>query len=236
MTRERLTPTIEDYLSVIFVLERDGEPVVGARVAELMGVTPPTVTNTLKRMVRDGLVEMDVPRGAHLTESGQEAARSVIRRHMLTEWMLSRMLSWSKLHQEAHQLEHAISDEMEAALQIELKQPELCPHGNPLPGYESVVEGWQPLTLAQAGERVIIRRIHELAEEMPEMLAFLEAKGVGMGQSAQVKEVLPFNQTVTLALPAGEVTLGFAAARYIFVERSLEQFSGDRSGIAEANP
>jgi DtxR family Mn-dependent transcriptional regulator len=209
--------TIENYLSLVFILERDGEPVVGARLAELLGVSPPTVTNTLKRMARDGLVSLDQP-GTHLTEKGLQAARSVMRRHMLTEWMLAKMLSWSKSHEQAHHLEHAISDEIEAALLKEWGNPQTCPHGNPLPGREAVVAGWTPLTSVAAGQAVTIRRIHELAEETHGLLAFLEEKGVMPGHTATVVEVLPFNQTITLRLENGDVSLGFATARYIFVE------------------
>ncbi len=210
--------TIENYLSLMFILERDGEPVVGTRLAELLGVTPPTVTNTLKRMARDRLVTLDKT-GPHLTESGREAGRTVLRRHMLTEWMLQKMLSWSKSHEQAHHLEHAISDEIEAALVREWGNPQTCPHGNPLPGYEDVVAGWVRLTSLTAGETVTIRRVHELAEETPGLLAFLEEKGIMPGRTATVVEVLPFNQTITLRLEQGEATLGFAAARDIYVEK-----------------
>src|SRR3989304_8427035 len=106
----KLTATVENYLSLVYVLERDNEPVVGVHLAELLGVTPPTVTNTLKRMSRDGLIVMD-KKGTRLTKTGRESARTVTRRHMLTEWMMARMLPWSKLHREAHNLEHAISPE-----------------------------------------------------------------------------------------------------------------------------
>jgi DtxR family Mn-dependent transcriptional regulator len=210
--------TIENYLSLMFVLERDGEPVVGARLAELLGVSPPTVTNTLKRMARDGLTSLDQPPGPHLTEKGLQAARTVMRRHMLTEWMLQKMLSWSKSHQQAHHLEHAISDEIEAALIKEWADPKTCPHGNPLPGHEAVVANWVPLTSLAVGQKVIIRRIHELAEETSGLLAFLEEKGIMPGRHAVVAEVLPFNETITLRLENGDAALGFAAARYIFVE------------------
>jgi len=81
--KTRPTSTIEDYLSLLLILERDNEPVVGARLAELIGVSPPTVTNTLQRMLRDGLIIPDKTRGSLLTEKGLEAARSVMRRHML---------------------------------------------------------------------------------------------------------------------------------------------------------
>lgn len=217
---EKPSATIEDYLSLLYITERDGEPASGARLAELLGVTPPTVTNALKRMSRDGLVEMDASHSPKLTQHGDELARSVLRRHMLAEWMLIRLLSWSKVHQEAHGFEHTISDDVEAALLEELNQPETCPHGNPLPGFEDSVSDWVALPLVKIGEEVIIRRIHELAEEIPGLLAFLEENHIEPGQPVTVTEVLPFNQTITLAVEGKAVTLGFSTARQIFVETS----------------
>ncbi len=218
LMNEKISATIEDYLQAIFVLERDGEPVNGVRLADLLGVTPPTVTNTLKRMARDGLITVDSSHIPHLTGTGREAASSVLRKHMLAECMLNRMLSWSKLHKEAHELEHAISSEVEAALLEDLDNPEFCPHGNPFPGHEAAVSGWIPLTRAAAGTKGIIRRIHEFAEDNPAILGFLEEKGIAPGHAVTVEEVLPFNETVTIRMGEQEVSLGFAIARYIFIE------------------
>jgi len=87
-------------------------------LAELLGVSPPTVTNTLKRMARDGLVALDDPQGPRLTETGWKAASSVMRRHMLIEWLLTRMVGWAKSHSQAHELEHVVSAELEKALRM----------------------------------------------------------------------------------------------------------------------
>jgi DtxR family transcriptional regulator, Mn-dependent transcriptional regulator len=219
MEQTKHSQTIEDYLSLIYVMERDREPVVGARLAELLGVTPPTVTNTMKRMARDGLITMD-ENGTHLTPEGWAAAKDVMRRHMLMEWMMIKILPWSKLHGEAHNLEHAVSPEAEAAVYEELGRPQTCPHGNPLPGCEAAVANWVPLTELASGEKVIIRRIHELAEENPPLLAFLEEKKVMPGTPATVGEILPFNQTISIEVEGRPVTLGFAAAKYIFAEQN----------------
>jgi DtxR family Mn-dependent transcriptional regulator len=218
MDQSRPSPTIEDYLSTMFVLQRDGEPIVGARLAELIGVSAPTVTNTLKRMARDGLVVPDEIQGTRLTESGWQAASSVMRRHMLTEWLLARLVGWSKSHTQAHGMEHVVSEELEAALADDLENPKTCPHGNPMPGWEQVVAGWTPLISHGAGETVTVRRVHELAEEMEGLLPFLEEKGLLPGQAVMVAEVLPFNQTVTVLVGEQPVTLGFGVARYLFVE------------------
>lgn len=220
--KSALSATIQDYLSLIYVMERDQEPIVGTRLAELLGVTPPTVTNTLKRMTRDGLLIMDKD-GTHLTETGWAEARVVMRRHMLTEWMMIKTLPWSKLHNEAHHLEHAISAMTEAALMEQLGHPKTCPHGNPLPGCEEAVAAWIPLTEIAVGKTVIIRRIHELAEENAPLLSYLEAKGITPGAKAVVTEILPFNQTIAIEVAAQWVTLGNAAARYIFVEMIAQE-------------
>ncbi len=218
---DKLSTTIENYLSLMYVLERDKEPVVGVRLAQLLSVTPPTVTNTLKRMVRDGLITMD-KNGTRLTKAGKQFARTVVRRHMLTEWMMARILPWSKLHQEAHNLEHAISSEVETALFEEVGHPQTCPHGNPLPGCEEAVAAWIPLTETSPRDVAIIKRVHELAEYNLELLAFLEGKGLMPDAEVMVREVLPFNQTVTLEVRGQVVTLGFASAQHLFVELRSE--------------
>src|SRR5512138_1982471 len=161
----RPTPTIEDYLAIMYVMERDHEEIIAARLAESLGVAPPTVTVTLKRMERDGWIEIKGRKSIQLTRAGCEAASSVIRRHMLTEWMLARMLKipWSHIHTEAHQIEHTISAEMETQMRENLDDPQLCPHGNPLPGFEHVAAQWIPLTQLSQGDRVVIKRIHETA-------------------------------------------------------------------------
>ena len=219
--QSRPTPTIEDYLAIMFVMERDGEEIIAARLAESLEVTPPTVTVTLKRMERDGWIEVEGRKNIHLTELGCEAASSVIRRHMLTEWMLARMLKvpWSEVHSEAHAIEHSISDDIENKMRQNFDDPQLCPHGNPLPGYEYVTALWKPLTQMQTGEQVEIRRIHELAEDDSELMQYLENNGVIPGTLAEICEVLPFNQTLTLGLGDRKVVLGFPAAQYIYVEK-----------------
>jgi DtxR family transcriptional regulator, Mn-dependent transcriptional regulator len=167
--------------------------------------------------VRDGLITMD-ENGTHLTETGRENARLIVRKHMLMEWMMEKMLPWSKLHSEAHNLEHAISEDAENALDHELGHPKTCPHGNPLPGYEDIVKDFLPLTQIPLGQCVVIRRIHELAEQNSELMNYLELKGLFIGKQVTLTEILPFNHTLTIKINKTPVTLGFAVARYIFVE------------------
>ena len=216
------SPTVEDYLMTMHVLERDHGEIVAARLVEQLGVTHPTVAMTLKRMERDRWITGKGRRGGiHLTDAGRSAAHSVVRRHMLTEWLLLKILKvpYLQIHAEAHHLEHAISNAIEERLVDVLGAPQTCPHGNPLPGYESVTRGWPSLIEFIPGEKLRIRRIHEFAEDNQDLLRFLVENKVMPGNEATIKEILSFNQTLTLKVSGVPVVLGFAAARSLYGER-----------------
>jgi DtxR family Mn-dependent transcriptional regulator len=218
----RPTHTVEDYLMTMHVLDRDYGEIVPARMAEILNVAPATVTMTLKRMGRDEWITGKSRHGGiRLTEAGRAAAHSVVRRHMLTEWLLLKILKvpFLQIHAEAHNLEHAISAQLEERLVDILNAPQICPHGNPFPAYEEAVRQWIPLTEVKTGEQVIMRRIHEFAENNQELLAYLKENGILPCTEVQVAEILPFNQTVTLHVEGRPVILGFAAARSLYVER-----------------
>jgi len=216
----RPTATIEHYLGAIYTLERDGEKAIGARLAELLQVSPPTVTTTLKRMARDGWIVADERKGIHLTKHGNLAARDVIRRHMLAELMLARMLNmaWSDVHDEANTLEHSISIEIEQRMVEQLDFPDVCPHGNPLPGHEEVTASWIPIVDLKEGERAVIRRVHEQAEDNQSLLKFLEINRLVPGIEIRAVEILPVNQTITIVRGGENLTLGFSVAEFLYVE------------------
>ncbi len=222
---ERPSPTIEDYLGVIYTLARDGERVIGARLAESLDVSPPTVTATLKRMDRDGWIVLGEDKTIALTETGKAMAMSVIRRHMLTEWMLARVLKLplSEIHREAHQIEHTLSPEVEERLQSEMEDPRVCPHGNPLPGFEDAVSQWQPLSQVGQGALVILQRIHENLEDQYEILSFLEANALQPGAEIRVEEVLLFNETMRISVGRKTVILGLTLAELLYVDPVQEE-------------
>jgi len=215
----RPSATIEDYLGVIYTIARDGERVIGARLAESLEVSAPTVTATLKRMERDGWIRIDENKEINLTNTGLTAARSVIRRHMLTEWMLSKVLKLplSELHREAHQIEHTISSEVEKRLQSEMENPRFCPHGNPLPGYEDAVSEWLALSDIEPGVEVMLQRIHENLEDQYDSLSFFESQGLMPGVRIRVIEVLPFNETIQVQVNNRQVILGTRLANQLYV-------------------
>ena len=218
------SPTIEDYLGVIYTLDRDRETIIGVKLSELLEVSAPTVTETLKRMIRDKWITMDEKKEIHLTEKGNKAAASIIRKHMLTEWMLSRILDvpWSQVHEEAHKIEHSISADVAEKMQERLDDPKLCPHGNPFPGYEDMAKNWLHLVDMEKGDNFIIRRIHEFGEEDLDLMNFLQKNGIQPTVEGVVIEKLPFNETITLQVGKREVSLGFKTAKLIFVDKINE--------------
>jgi DtxR family Mn-dependent transcriptional regulator len=223
-TTDRPTPTVEDYLMTMHVMERDYGEIIAARLAEMLNVSPATVAMTLKRMERDNWITGKGRKGIHLTETGRSAAHSVIRRHMLTEWLLVKLLRVpiALTHDEAHGIEHAISPQLEERLREVLEDPKVCPHGNPFPGCEQVTSQWIPLTELEAGQVVVIRRIHEFAEDNHDLLLFLAENGIAPGAAIKIVEILPFNQTLSVQLDGKTITLGFQAARFIFAEKPVK--------------
>jgi len=213
---------VEDYLMTMQVMERDHGEIIAARLAEMMNVTPATVAMTLKRMERDNWITGTGRKAVRLTETGRSAAHSVIRRHMLTEWLLVSVLKvpLSETHNEAHNIEHAISAQLEERMRETLGNPQTCPHGNPLPGCEHVTTHWFPLTDLPVGAEVTIRRIHEFAEDNSELLTFLVTSGIVPAAKIKVIDILPFNQTLTIMAAGKPITLGFSAARFIFAEKA----------------
>jgi DtxR family Mn-dependent transcriptional regulator len=189
MERLAATETVEEYLETIYNLAMEGEPVIGARLAERFSVSAPTVTETLKRMVRDGLVEMDSKRQITLTPQGTELAEAVLRRHRLTERFLVDMLGmqWHEVHEEACRLEHRISGAVEERVVAALGSPTTCPHGNPIPGYVPSArtyladQGAFRLLHAEPGRAVAILCVSEVVEDEEALILYLHERGLTPG-------------------------------------------------------
>jgi len=181
--------TVEEYLESIYNMSMEDELVIGARLAERFHVSAPTVTEMLKRLVRDGYVEMDMKRHVTLTESGNQAAEAVLRRHRLTERFLVDMLGmqWHEVHEEACRLEHFISGAVEARVIASLHNPTTCPHGNPIPGQVSNAREYLKehhafrLSAATDGEYVQIFCISEVVEDEEALILYLQQKGLTPG-------------------------------------------------------
>lgn len=190
-----LTPTTEDYLQAIDGLQTERREVIAARLAERLRVSPASVSQTVDRMVRRGLVEVGDDHRITLTPAGRDAADTIVRRHRLTERFLTDILhlEWAQAHEEAHRLEHAISDLVEARLNDLLGGPETCPHGSPIPGNfpEGGDRDWIVLDTLRAGETATIVQISEMVEDDPELLSYCATKNLRPGVEVTVKETGP---------------------------------------------
>ena len=213
---------VEEYAETIYNISMEGDTVIGARLAERFRVAPPTVTETLKRMTRDGLVEMDAKRQVTLTPKGVELAEAVLRRHRLTERFLVEMLGmqWHQVHEEAHRLEHALSPRVEERLATLLGMPSTCPHGNPIPGMPAPAPTHPfPLDQAPEGATVVVERITEEAEADRRLLEHLWNSDVKPGTRLRIDEVAPWAGTIAMSAPGrgARIVLGLAAAAKIWV-------------------
>jgi DtxR family transcriptional regulator, Mn-dependent transcriptional regulator len=211
-------PPVEEYLKVTYELEEEGIPVIRARLAERLGHSGPTVTETVRRLVESGHLEVH-DRALRLTKQGRDRAEAVVRRHRLAERLLADVigLDWAKVHQEAGRWEHVISQEVEERLVVLLDDPATCPHGNPIPGSNRPRRHLRLLSGARPGEEVRLERITETVEVDLDTLEYLDAHGFRPGTRADVKERAPDG---TLTLAVGETTLAVspALAAQLYVE------------------
>lgn len=208
--------TVEDYLMEIYDMGRAGQPVIAARLTDKMGVAAPTVWNTVHRMQRDGHVEIDErTKEITLSQTGLKFAESIKRRHLLTERLLVDILGldWADAHEEAHLIEHTITPRVEAKIMAKLGNPTTCPHGNPMPGLDPAMRPkTRPLATAEAGDEWDIDGINEPAEENHELMTFYQRNGFVPGARVKVKDVAPYNSTITVEVGGRDVTLGMVAA------------------------
>ena len=211
----------EDYLALIYGMQHSGQQVIGARLAERLHLTLPTVTVTLKRMERDGLVKHGRRNEVTLTRQGQQAAESLMRRHALAERLLTDILglSWVEVHAEAHKFEHIISPKVEARLMEMLSYPATCPHGNPIPGQAatSLPQGTPLDDLNEPGVHRVVR-IAEEAETNLELMAYIDHRNLKPGVELRFLGREPFGGSLTVELGGETFSVGPAAARVIFVD------------------
>ncbi|KPV50611.1 DNA-binding protein [Kouleothrix aurantiaca] len=206
--QEGPTEKMREYLEVIYYLSARNEPVIGARLAEWMNVTPPTVTNIVQRMEDQGYIARDGRGEIKFTDEGFAMAEAMVKRHRVLERFLVDVMGipWHKIHEEAVRLEHSLSPLMEERIASLVGQSTTCPHGNPIPGSGVGYVGNLRLDRAEPGSQFRLRRIVEEAEEDSELMRYLQNAGLTPGASFEVTDQSP-SYGVTLRTGQQTITL-----------------------------
>ena len=228
-----LIDTTEMYLRTIYELEEEGIVPLRARIAERLAQSGPTVSQTVARMERDGLLSVSGDRHLELTPLGREKATRVMRKHRLAERLLLDVigLEWEFVHDEACRWEHVMSDRVERKLLDMLADPRESPYGNPIPGLAELggpadAVGFRvgvvalPRALVDEDEhQVLVRRIGEPVQTDVELMGRLARLGVRPGLVARAQR---HGSDVRMTTAQGEVTVPAHAAYHVFVDVPAE--------------
>lgn len=208
----------DDYLTAIYRLHHDeGQDVIAVRLADRLEITPPSVAGMLKRLQRDGLVDIDARKVIRLTPEGLSRAEEMVRRHRLAECLLTSVLKleWWRAYEEAHLLEHGLSEITEPRLFDALGRPERSPFGYPIPG-PGEPRHLSMTTLADIPEGTTVR-IDRVFEEDEQLLQFFDQEGIRPGEDVCLESIAPYRGTVTARLDGRSVVMGIQVARRIWV-------------------
>ena len=233
LNRGMLSAKMEDYLKAVYELQREGEgPVSTSDIAALLDVTPPTATSMMEKLAERGLVEREKYKGVRLTTEGETVALEVIRHHRLLETYLTERLGydWAAVHDEADRLEHHISEEFERRVAEVLDDPQVDPHGDPIPDDSlSPVDESAGLALGncEEGDRVVVERVRDRDREE---LAYLDEVGVTPGTELEIVEVAPIDM-ITVRVGGEEVSLPESVADAISVSTADESATDSVDGV-----
>lgn len=221
-----LIDTAEMYLRTIYELIEDGVTPMRARIAEQLGHAGPTVSQTIARMQRDGLVVVSGDRHLELTAEGEAIAVRVMRKHRLSELLLTEVvgLELRYVHEEACRWEHVMSDRVEKRVFEMLGHPHVSPYGNPIPGLAELFEGEESPEIAPGvsllqiiSEGVTEVSLVRIGENPQAAEGFLdESTHAGLIPGAMLK-VAPAGDDVLVTADNGTITIGREAARHVFV-------------------
>jgi DtxR family Mn-dependent transcriptional regulator len=209
----------ENYLKHIYHLSLDSSPVKTSKLAAALKLSPAAVTEMVKRLDEQKLVDYRPYRGVSLTEKGRQRALIVLRRHRLWEVFLHEVLKvpWGKVHQHAESLEHATDNELADYLDEYLGSPAFDPHGHPIPGADGSVDEVDRtrLTAVEVGRRV---EIVQCANENQTLLEYLKGLSLVPGSVVIVRAQAPFNGPLSLEIDGEAIVVGAEAARTLLVK------------------
>ena len=214
----QLSESTEMYLKAMVELGQ-GDRVAVGRLAERLGVTNVSANEMVHRLTGQGLVSHLPYKGVELTETGQAAAHSVLRRQRLWECFLYQHLKieWAKLYELACSLEHATAPEVTEALAVFLGDPKFCPRGNPIPSADGSFTPLTgiPLRRAHVGATV---RVQAVDATETTVLQYLQERGILPGSQFTIVELAPMEGPLTLRVGGQLVALGLQLSEFVIVE------------------
>jgi DtxR family Mn-dependent transcriptional regulator len=220
----KVSSATEEYLEIIYRLEEKSGVATTSDLVKSLKVAPGTVTNTIARLEKESLVIHEPYRGVKLTEKGRRIALRTIRKHRLSERLLTDLLDveWDKVHEAACKLEHSISDEIAKKIEKALGHPKTCPHGNPIPTECGgiIEEKSRPLSDLDLGERGVIAKITDEGREVLEYLSSLEVRP---DKTLEIIEKAPFGGPITIRIEGKDRALSQEIASLIKIRTTKEK-------------
>lgn len=232
MSKEGLSPSVENFVKAIYVLQQqleqeakdsnsdDDEARVATNAVSLaLEITAPSVTDMAKRLMENGLIDYKKYYGMRLTEAGTSLALRLIRRHRLIELYLVNELAYElhEVHEEAEELEHTVSDRFIEAINTKLGNPQFDPHGDPIPNKEGMMTKRDLHPLSQL-PLATPARVSRFISHDDQMLQHTLDRGFQLDSTVKVIAREPYEGPITIELDGATKIIGFTLAKFILVE------------------
>ncbi|MFH1454642.1 MAG: metal-dependent transcriptional regulator [Armatimonadota bacterium] len=209
----------EEYLEQLYKLSQETDSVKSASLAHELGLSSSTTSEMVKKLKEDGLIDKD-KKELTLTRKGEKEALNIIRKHRLAERFFTDVLRlrWDDVHEEACRFEHVLSDKVADALEKVLKNPDTCPHGNPIPRHSVLKEekNIKLLSCLKAKQRGIVAKI---TDESKEFLCYLATLGLIPDAHVYIEQIAPFNGPMLIKVGKSKYAVGKEIADKIWVKQ-----------------
>ncbi|HMF86811.1 MAG TPA: metal-dependent transcriptional regulator [Gemmatimonadaceae bacterium] len=228
---EPLTAPVEDYLKAIYTIGKGTGAAATNEIAQRLALAPASVSGMVRRLADQGLLAYERYHGVKLTETGRRAALRTLRRHRVIEAYLAHALGipWDRVHDEAERLEHAVSDDLVDRMAVAIGEPEVDPHGAPIPTRDGAVDETEYTSLVDLAIGVpgLVVRV---ADEDPAMLRYLAELSVVPGKRITVKARAPYGGPITAMVGRHEISIGPALAAHVLTAPVRVKASGGKRG------
>lgn len=226
MSVSELSTSTQNYLKAIWSLgEWSADPVSASALAARVGVRLSTVSDAVRKLTEQGLLEHTRYGAIALSGLGHEYAVAMVRRHRLLETFLVEVLeySWDQVHDEAEHLEHAVSDFLIERIDQHLGHPARDPHGDPIPTSDGHVDRPDAVLLA-AVPTGSTARVERISDDDPQLLTYFSEQGIGVGTELEVRPGAPYSEAIEVAVSgaAASLPLGRSATSSVWVSVTAE--------------